>query len=321
MSRAIEDREDVCGPDRRSTTDVEGRVLEPVPVKINRNFLNFPLARDTRTKVEWFQESKTGRWLADLPGEGRETHRIRLILPAKAPENMRRCPSALDMNVLFQLLAEAQRKDATSRIELASLSDLLRRLGLEERSRERARVVSSIEYWSQLSIQWEHWYEHRGHIRRELPPPIEYADRKGNRVIITLHPDWYRLARAKGYYLWLPLPLPPQAVVQNLVLLILTQALEGGSLYAEPDLLKHDLYFDKIAPLTRGMERWWIARKLGMLHKQRNRVLDRAINQAAEWFSAHGGKLKVVTPSADDEDTPSRHIAFRYARPQVPRSL
>ena len=121
--------------------------LERVPVKLNRNFLNFPLARDTRAKANWFQGSRTGRWSADLPGEGRESHRIRLILRAKADEEMRRCPSALDMNVLFQLLAEAQRPDATTRIEFASLSDLLRRLGLEERDRERDRVVSSIVYW------------------------------------------------------------------------------------------------------------------------------------------------------------------------------
>src|SRR5262249_11201702 len=71
--------------------------LQHVPVKINRNFLNFPLARDTRTKAQWFQASKTGRWMADLPGEGRETHRIRLILPANVHQDDRRCPNALDL--------------------------------------------------------------------------------------------------------------------------------------------------------------------------------------------------------------------------------
>jgi hypothetical protein len=70
-------------------------------VKLNRNFLNFPLARDTRAKADWVQESKTGRWMADLPGEGRDSHRIRLILRVKAGEEWRHCPSALDMNVLF----------------------------------------------------------------------------------------------------------------------------------------------------------------------------------------------------------------------------
>ena len=293
--------------------------LERVPVKLNRNFLNFPLARDTRAKANWFQGSKTGRWLADLPGEGRKSHRIRLILPAKAEKEMRRCPSALDMNVLFQLLAEAQRPDATTRIEFASLSGLLRRLGLEERDRERDRVVSSIVYWHCLSIRWERWYEHHGHIRRKLPPPIEYAERKANRFIVTLHPEWYKLARAKGYHLWLPLPLPRQAAAQNLALLILTQELKDGNASFDLNEPQADYYFDRMAPLTKGMDRWWIARKLGMLHKQRNRVLDRAIDQAAEWLSANGGKLKLVTASADDEGGTSRQIAFRYATPRVPR--
>jgi hypothetical protein len=183
---ALENPGVVCSDDPQK---VPVRVPERVPVKLNRNFLNFPLARETRAKASWFQGSETGVWLADLPGEGRESRRIRLILPAKAEEEMRRCPSALDMNVLFQLLAEAQRPEATTRIEFASLSGLLRRLGLEERDRERDRVVSSIVYWHCLSIRWERWYEHHGHIRRKLSPPIKYADRAGNRLMITLHPE------------------------------------------------------------------------------------------------------------------------------------
>jgi hypothetical protein len=67
--------------------DSKAPVPERVPVKLNRNFLNFPLARDTRAKADWVQESKTGRWMADLPGEGRDSHRIRLILRAKAARN------------------------------------------------------------------------------------------------------------------------------------------------------------------------------------------------------------------------------------------
>lgn len=118
--------------------DSKTRVLERVPVKLNRNFLNFPLARDTRAQAKWAQ-SKTGGWMADLPGEGRGTHRIQLIMRAKPNKEFARCPSALDMNVLFQLLAEAQRPDAITRIEFASLSDLLRRLGLKSGT-ESARV-------------------------------------------------------------------------------------------------------------------------------------------------------------------------------------
>ena len=289
------------------------RALQRVPVKINRNLMHFPLARDARAKVGWFQGIKTGRWMADLPGEGRESHRIRLILPANASARMRRCPSALDMNVLFQLLAEAQRPDNPKQIEFASFAVFLRRLGLAKRSRERTRVEASLLYWTRASIRWSHWYRVGGqHIHLSLPPPIEDAERDGNRITIRLHRDWYELARAKGYYVWLPLPLPPQAAVQNLVLLILTQDSAGGDTRAKSNELlatNSDLCFDGWAPLTKSLDRWWVARKMGLLHKQRNKVLNRAVDQAAGWFAVHDGKLKLVTASVGQ-------IAFRYARPR-----
>jgi hypothetical protein len=225
---------------------------------------------------------------------------------------MRRCPSALDMNVLFQLLAEAQRTNATTRIEFASLSVLLRRLGLKERNRERKRVGSSIAYWSELSIEWQHWYEHRSRrpVVLTLPPPVEDGGRNGNRLWIKLHPAWYRLAQAQGYHLWLPLPLPPQAAAQNLALLISTQRSaeeDGDVVEPRPDDSR----------LTRPMDRWWLARHLGMLHKQRNRVLDHAVDQVAQWFSAHGGELKLVAARDGDDGK----IAFRYIKPRAPRRI
>jgi hypothetical protein len=297
----------------RDIADRKG-ALQRVGVKINRNLMHFPLARDVRTKAVWSQCSETGGWMADLPGEGRKTHRIRLILPANTLAQARRCPSALDMNVLFQLLSESQRHDRTRPMEFASFADFLRRLHLTERNRERARLQSSLVYWMDLSIQWSHWYQHGEHVQLTLPPPIADAAIDGNRVTITLHTDWFRFARAHGYYEWLP-SLPPRAAAQNLVLLVLTQHLTHENLdSADPD----GYYFDLTAQKTKPMDRWWLARKIGLLHKQRNRVLDRASIEAAEWFSDNGGKLKLVA-AATDEDPQSRQIGFRYAKPRVPR--
>jgi hypothetical protein len=80
-----------------------------------------------------------------------------------------------------------------------------------------------------------------------------------------------------------------------------------------------DSYFEYMAPLTKPMDRFWLARHMGLLHKQRNDVLDHAVLQAATWFSAHGGKLKQVGVPISDEEMSSIKVAFRFVRPQVPR--
>jgi hypothetical protein len=159
-------------------------------------------------------------------------------------------------------------------------------------------------------MEWQHWYEHCGrrHVVRTLPPPVQDADRDGSRIWIRLHPAWYKLAQASGYHLWLPLPLPPQAAAQNLALLISTQRSaeeDGAVIEPHPDDSR----------LTQAMDRWWLARHLGLLHKQRNRVLDRAVDKAAVWFSANGGELKLAAAPVGDEE----QIAFRYKKATAPR--
>jgi hypothetical protein len=108
------------------------------------------------------------------------------------------------------------------------------------------------------------------------------------------------------------LPLPPQAATQNIVLWILTQNLHA----ATPDL-RND--YDQTALLTDAVDRWWLARKMGLLHKKRNSVLNHAVDQAARWFAIHGGKLDLVAAATDDEEAPSTQITFCYAGPRVPR--
>jgi hypothetical protein len=150
-----------------------------------------------------------------------------------------------------------------------------------------------------------------------LPPPVADAERRGNRIIVTLHPDWLQIACAKGYYVWLPLPLPAAAATQNLVLVTLTSELQEGFPGAtEVDL---EYYFDTAAPLTRPMGRWWLTRKMGLIHKQRNQVFDRAVVVGASWFAENGGKLKRVSRADGDDDMPSREVVFRLMPPRIPR--
>src|ERR1700693_1303316 len=71
---------------------------------INRNFLNYPIARDPRVRLIWEKSPKTGRWLADLPGNSR----IQLRLPENIDKCTKHCPTGFDMNILFALLRAAQ---------------------------------------------------------------------------------------------------------------------------------------------------------------------------------------------------------------------
>ena len=71
------------------------RQLKRGDAQINRNLLNYPLARDVRIADCWTRSLISGRWEHQLPGDGR----IKFRMPADAA-NLR-CPSAFDMNVLL----------------------------------------------------------------------------------------------------------------------------------------------------------------------------------------------------------------------------
>ena len=74
------------------------RLKRPVDLfaQVDRNLMNYPLARDPRVKASW-SKSKTGRWFCDLPGD----ERIRLWLAHGADARLKRLPSAFDVNVLL----------------------------------------------------------------------------------------------------------------------------------------------------------------------------------------------------------------------------
>jgi hypothetical protein len=57
---------------------------------------------------------------------------------------------------------------------------------------------------------------------------------------------------------------------------------------------------------------------MGLIHKQRNRVLDHAVVVAARWFAENGGKLKRVSRADDDDPIPSREVVFRLMPPRIP---
>jgi hypothetical protein len=251
--------------------------------------------------------------MADLPTD----NRIRLILPREVPKELRRCPTARDMQVLFQLLAEIQTtatQDSNPReIVFASVAKLLRRIGLASRDKNRLGVHSSLAYWSKLSIRYQQWWEHgqsgvRGkqgqRIRRVLPPPVTNVRRIGNRIAVTLDRQWIQLATSAGYFQPIPLPLPSKPAAQNLSLLILTST------------FRPEIYGDLQCSYKRRQR--WLTRKLGLDHTQRNRTFAEATEEVQNWFEDNGGDLLLVKGMKDGV-LPRGDVNFAVTLPKIPR--
>ena len=215
---------------------------------LNRNFMNYPLARPGRTKAVW-HEDRCDRCC--LPGDDR----IELSVPPRSP--VRRLPTGFDMNILFRLLAAVQQSHG-DRVEFASLAALARDLHLSARD-NRGRVVDALELWGHLAIFYGRWYQRGGtHVERNFPPPVRHVDFKGRSMTVTVAREWVRLAGEKEYFKAVPLPLPSDSSTQNLALMVLTSRIpplgEGG------DGRGHLNFSD---PLKRQS----ICRKIGLRHE------------------------------------------------------
>jgi hypothetical protein len=266
-------------------------------LRLNRNFLNYPLARSARTRASWRKEN--GVWWRDLPGE----NRIELSVPAEARTALRRCPTGFDMNVLFVLLAAVQGADdpkrfSVERVEIPSLAVVLRTLHLTAHSENRTRVLDSLELWSLLSIYYTHWYDQGEHVIRDFSPPIESVDFHGQSVNVTLNSQWVQLALAKKYYAALPFPLPHEASVQNFVLMLLTSM-------AKQVEEKFEFSYSRSRRL--------FCRKIGL--RCESGKLERIADLAEKWFAARNGSLTLLGEGYNK----SGDVAFMFKPPQIPR--
>jgi hypothetical protein len=268
---------------------------ERTPLRLNRNVMNYPLARSVRTKPIWHEDKTRGDSWCQLPGDDR----IELSLSADAP--VRRCPTGFDMNLLFRLMAGVQ-QSKNERVEFASVNAFLRELHLTHKS-NRARVLDSLELRGHLSIFYSRWYERGAHVERNFPPPVRHVDLKGHRVVVTLHREWVELACAKGYFESIPLPLPQEAAAQNWALLALTATLKA---------VEGDCEVRGGAKVTYERRRGSFCQKLGL----RNEVLklDRIEASVAAWFESGGGALSFV-----EGINKPKHIVFVVKAPSIPR--
>ena len=182
--------------------------------QVNRNLMNFPLARVSTVPASW-SKSKTGCWFCDLPGEDR----IRLSLAHGADARLRRLPSAFDVNVLLLVLAHTQ-IHGDHVVTFPSRNEIFHSLGLHRNTAQyRKSVDAALALWSALTIQMP-WHPHH---KKTMPPPIEVMCSKGSSLTVTVTLAWRDLGKEEtGYFKQVPLPLPHDAATQNLVLRLLS---------------------------------------------------------------------------------------------------
>lgn len=229
---------------------------EPDFVLLSRNLMNYPLARDARTKCHWRRDGEV-RWCY-LPGE----ERIWFQLPVDCD---RRIPTGFDLNVLFSVLAQASKYDSHT-VKLGSKSRLLVKLGLSVNTRNRHHLSDALHLWSGLTVTHHSWHRKGEHTTYTLPPPFEQIDRG---LVITVADRWCKAGQA--YFKQVPLPLPHHAAVQNLILWVLTAKLN-----------------ERIGQIRVST----LCRKLGLLHAHRRETLLLCIKEARRWFRDHGGELR-----------------------------
>ena len=288
------------------------RPVKRQALRLNRNLALYPLARDLRRQPKWRHSKQTGKYfLADLPGDGR----IRLRLPAEAPKAMHRAPTATDVAVLFAVMAEVQaaggivisrggkgrrREKFVRSVAWPSMTNLIASIGLDPSvgSRARRQVKDALEFWQNVEIIYQDVWREDQQVEGccKLPPAFEAVERRGNRVVVHVDPDWCDIAAARGYWVEIPLPLPLAPAAQNLVLVILAQ-------------FDTELKFD-----TR-----WITRKIGLDSSRRNTTLGTAIETATEWFEANSGELVFIRHNSPGDIVPSDEVWVIYSRVRLPR--
>lgn len=253
-----------------------------VQLRLDRNLALYPLARDLRRKPKWRRSVPAGRfWLADLPGD----NRIGMRLPADAGASMKRAPTAIDVAVLFAVMAEVQAAGGVviagkrpARIETVvwdSMTSFTKGLGLDRAmgGRVASLVRSALEYWQIVELIYRNVWRADGQVEefRYLPPPFTAVSRPGRTLAIELAPEWRAVAAAYGYWTPVALPLPAAPAAQNLVLVMVSQ---------EKPLKEFDARF--------------VTRKTGLDSSRRNSTLETAIATAQAWFAENRGELVVA---------------------------
>jgi hypothetical protein len=289
---------------RRVTHDDEdhNRIAGPF-VALNKNFCNYPLARDIRSCAwQWLRDPTTRRWHGNVYDAHKRNQRLELRFASDVDLAYRRAPTAFEVNILGLILATAQRRNNAS-VTFNAQAEMLRALGYGIDTRNRQLLRRALEFWQEITLHFGQWFEparnnkpqwphgrdlppafpDRGRrMVRELPPPVRsFVLKPDGRVTVQLRPDWLTLHRR--FFEKVPLPLPHDAATQNLVL---------AALVSIKDRESHQGVNDKsvIHAGPRGYRQF--CKAIGLNHSRRGQVLARALGGGQDWFARNGGSLE-----------------------------
>jgi hypothetical protein len=251
-------------------------------VAINKNLLNYPLARDKRSsEFQWQRGNKSNRWY----GQVKDDDRIKYRFDADTDSALLRPPTAFEINVLFLILGTAQHRKK-DRVIFDSRSQMLKLLRYGADVDNLDRLDEALVYWAEVTITFGKWHFSKPRNKlwslgppkssHFLPPPLKYCSQGKHKVTVTLAPAWADMVKL-GFYEKVPLPLPRDAAGQNFVLCMLaSEQSEFGQTIGKP----------------RRQRR--LCRKLGINHSRRNQVFSNAVTSAGKWFAANHGELEIV---------------------------
>ena len=262
---------------------------------INRNLRNYPIARGERVTLKWRKSKKhAGRWYYRLPGV------VTVYLPVDIHH-----ATGFDFAMLLMLTGLAI---ARGNCELTLTNQqILHHMGVKEQAGgNRSKVGVALAFWQCARLTWPRWY---------TPPPaspkgkgkgkpkdrgkgtygkltVERPILKASRGCVVLNPEWVKLAGS--FFVQLPTPLPTEAPVLNLLLLV-TGWLRG---YKETA----DGWVEK-----RFRSRREVTARIGLDHNaKRNSQLTSTIGKLKRWFLDHGSELQ--SSGADSEG----EMVFKY---------
>jgi hypothetical protein len=182
----------------------------PTYFNASKEWADKPWARSKRCETKWYITSHN-EYAALLPGSTTTVIRVR-------DSRFQRCPTTLDVSLICTVIALLSLRKKGVRVELGTYKDTLARIGYTYDSTNLAALKDSFGYLQHVVMTVRH-----GSDKRRLNPPFQDVAFEDGVLTVTVDKGFYNFAtvvRSRKNRCRVPLPLPKDPVVQNLLFLV-----------------------------------------------------------------------------------------------------